>query len=914
MLTLFGILKGLLIQQESDRTKEFTLEVDPSASTDTRTTLKSKQTDDRVLELPDTSGELVEKDFAQILTQKEIDADLNTILNIEDENIKAGAAIDATKIADGSVDNTEFQALDGVESNIQGQLDNKAELSAALVDNTLIKADGIDSVQSTGIIVDDLNNISGVETLSVSGIDNNNTKIINVANPTNPQDVATKDYVDNASPGGGANTSLTNLIAPVEPNQDFNFQNTNKITGLPVPTLGSDAANKDYVDSIVGGANTNLSNLVAPVQPNENFDFQGVNTITGIPTPVNPSDVVNKDYVDNIPTTGRIITGSFNTPEVVGGGTAIPTTASSSDEDIYIEGNGNTVTFTETSVDSSILDLYTLGIEYSDLLKRYVTVMQEGSGAGELQIYVSSNGIDWEDAGIDGPDPGSISAFNTTFGKNTFMFTFVDGSFGGVGISQNGYNWNFYEIANNFQGRALVYSEDQELFVSCGSPSQVYTSPDGISWTNTGSIGGGIALVDNLAYGNGRYVSTRISGGNTIIATSTDAITWNDDETLSSFSADKLIFSKELGLFVVTDFFSDTYYTSPDGLIWTARTFPSSLQPRAIAYSEEQKIFMAFTNTNLIYTSVDGISWTNTGFAALTGTYLRLQYKNHEFYASGNGTANINIAYTPYTFNNISVNPQIVAGTSEGKRLTVIGSNSANAVTLVDGNGIKLKEPSLRLGENDIVQFRWNSDSNLWVDISSINQVSSTDIPVVSGANSDLSNLTSPTAVNQSLIPGSALLDLGGIDDPWANVFANNINNVNGDNLHINGNDAFAIQIGTFADGVFGVAGGIDIRTGSAQNSIGDIQIIGGNSVDSNGGNITISSGDSTNANAGGVDIGTGSSSSGNPGRVKILNNALFTLSTLSADPAGAEVGAIYFNTSSNKFRGFDGSIWTDLN
>jgi hypothetical protein len=49
------------------------------------------------------------------LTNKTIDADGtgNSITNLEDANIKSGAAIDATKIANGSVSNTEFEKLDG---------------------------------------------------------------------------------------------------------------------------------------------------------------------------------------------------------------------------------------------------------------------------------------------------------------------------------------------------------------------------------------------------------------------------------------------------------------------------------------------------------------------------------------------------------------------------------------------------------------------------------------------------------------------------------------------------------------------------------------------------------------------------------------------------------------------------------
>ncbi len=66
------------------------------------------------------------------LTNKTIDADGtgNDITNIEDANIKASAAIDATKIADGSVTNTEFQHLNTVTGNVQTQIDAKADTSS----------------------------------------------------------------------------------------------------------------------------------------------------------------------------------------------------------------------------------------------------------------------------------------------------------------------------------------------------------------------------------------------------------------------------------------------------------------------------------------------------------------------------------------------------------------------------------------------------------------------------------------------------------------------------------------------------------------------------------------------------------------------------------------------------------------
>ena len=71
-------------------------------------------------------------------TNKTIDADAtgNSITNIENANIKAAAAIDATKIADGTVTSAEFQYINSLSSNAQDQIDLKAPLaSPALTGN-----------------------------------------------------------------------------------------------------------------------------------------------------------------------------------------------------------------------------------------------------------------------------------------------------------------------------------------------------------------------------------------------------------------------------------------------------------------------------------------------------------------------------------------------------------------------------------------------------------------------------------------------------------------------------------------------------------------------------------------------------------------------------------------------------------
>ncbi len=91
------------------------------------------------MEVLDSSGKLnyhngtsaspvVTEAHSATLTNKTFDADGtgNVLSNIENDNIKAGAAIDAAKLADGSVSNTEFQYINSLTSNAQDQLNAKA--------------------------------------------------------------------------------------------------------------------------------------------------------------------------------------------------------------------------------------------------------------------------------------------------------------------------------------------------------------------------------------------------------------------------------------------------------------------------------------------------------------------------------------------------------------------------------------------------------------------------------------------------------------------------------------------------------------------------------------------------------------------------------------------------------------------
>jgi len=170
-----------------------------------------------------------------------------------------------------------------------------------------------------------------------NNLDLNNNKIINLLDPTNPQDAATKYYVDNAggtvtlignvTGSGVLNTNITTTLnmtldqipIPVS-NVDLN---NHKIINLLDPTLAQDGATKNYVDTrtipisqLAGyvsssatylrgdGVWANFNSAVTALRldqfaiPTNNIDLNN-NKIINLATPTLATDAANKSYVDS---------------------------------------------------------------------------------------------------------------------------------------------------------------------------------------------------------------------------------------------------------------------------------------------------------------------------------------------------------------------------------------------------------------------------------------------------------------------------------------------------------------------------------------------------------------------------------------------------------------------------------------
>lgn len=63
---------------------------------------------------------------------------------------------------------------------------------------------------------------------------------------------------------------------------------------------------------------------------------------------------------------------------------------------------------------------------------------------------------------------------------------------------------------------------------------------------------------------------------------------------------------------------------------------------------------------------------------------------------------------------NITANPQIVAGTNVGQRLTLIGRSDTNTVQFDDGTGLSINGSCI-LGEDQVLKLMW--DGTNWIEI-----------------------------------------------------------------------------------------------------------------------------------------------------------------------------------------------------
>ena len=267
---------------------------------------------------------------------------------ITDAQVATGANINAAKLGTGVVDNTEFNYLNGVTSNIQTQLDAKQATitggattitSSDLTASRALTSNGSGKVAVSSVTSTELGYVSGVTSGLQTQIDGKQATITGAATSITSSDLTSNKALTSDGSGKVAASSVTSTelgylsgaSSAIQTQLDAKLVKANNlsdvtsaptartnlglgtmatqaassvaitggtITGMPSPSSGTDVTTKTYVDDLVAGLKTRIITRVATTANlNLSTDLENGDTLDGI-TLVTGNKILVKDQTN----------------------------------------------------------------------------------------------------------------------------------------------------------------------------------------------------------------------------------------------------------------------------------------------------------------------------------------------------------------------------------------------------------------------------------------------------------------------------------------------------------------------------------------------------------------------------------------------------------------------------------------
>lgn len=256
------------------------------------------------------------------------------------------------------------------------------------------------------------------------------------------------------------------------------------------------------------------------------------------------------------------------------------------------------------------------------------------AGDGEAGGYSSTDGITWNyiplgTAFTTNPGIGELALISTFEVSGTLhsypvstLSTFVAK---GMYTSTNGTAWTYKELPvfSNFE---VSYANG---YFTYPVDRFIYYSTDNVTWNSSNIVDAGGEIRTKVVYGNSTYL---IGGKDAILATSTDLVTWTNRTTpfgtTNTAVIENVAFGNGLFLCNIGNNLSSNnpIYSSTNGITWTQRLDDTVTRSYpGIVYSGS--VFAAGSTTaNEIFTSTNGTTWTARSVAG--GTWVRVGYAN----------------------------------------------------------------------------------------------------------------------------------------------------------------------------------------------------------------------------------------------------------------------------------------------
>lgn len=266
-------------------------------------------------------------------------------------------------------------------------------------------------------------------------------------------------------------------------------------------------------------------------------------------------------------------------------------------------------------------------------------------------VSYSNNLKNWTSKLLNSNDTSSDSI---AYGNSIFVI--ASSSTYGIYTSSDGINWTNRDLKvySNYAGRninaafnAVRFLNNQFVIVTGTSfaggrlEGHVLVSSNGINWSDKAEIS---ASLMEIAYGNGIYVTVGNEGA---IYTSTDLSNWTKRESNTSLKLVGVSFGK--GLFIITGD-SGIILTSADGITWTKQE--SNTDSYLIRSRYGNGMYVACGYNAVLLTSVDGITWTEQNEGYSSGVWFGMVYANNRYVITGNhltSTGNIPLVYFDIT-------------------------------------------------------------------------------------------------------------------------------------------------------------------------------------------------------------------------------------------------------------------------